>query len=59
MTFALYCYNKHSKIATKPLSLALSYAIEVAVGSRDIIRIVESEFTDERGFRNLIRVPGA
>lgn len=46
MTFTLYYY----------ISLALSYTIEVVVGSRNIIRIVESDFTDEHGFRNLIRV---
>jgi hypothetical protein len=59
MTFVLYCHNKRSKMATKPLSLALSYAIEVAVGSRDIVRTTESDFTDERGFGNSTRVPGA
>lgn len=45
-------------MATKPLSLALGYAMEVAVGSGDIIRSAESVFTDERGFGNSIRIPG-
>jgi len=59
MTFTLYYYNKRSRIVIKPLSLALSYIIEVVVSSGDIIRIVESDFTDEYGFRNSIRVLGA
>ena len=59
MTFALYCHNKRSRMATKPLGLALGYAMEVAVGSGDIVRTAEIDFTDERGFRNSIRVPGA
>jgi len=46
-------------MAIKPLSLALSYTIEVVVGLGDIIHMVESDFTDEYGFRNSIRVPGA
>jgi len=46
-------------MATKPFNLALSYAIEVVVGSGDIIYIVESDFTDKRGFKNSIRVLGA
>jgi hypothetical protein len=46
-------------MATKPLSLALGYAMEVAVGSGDIVRTAESDFTDERGFGNSIRVLGA
>jgi hypothetical protein len=54
MTFALYCHNKHSKMATKPLSLALGYTIEVVVGLGDIVYIIESDFTNKRGFRNLI-----
>ena len=59
MTFTLFYYNKHSRIATKPLSLALSYTIEVAVGLGDIVRTVKSDFTDKRGFRNSIQVLGA
>jgi len=59
MTFVFYYYNKCSKIVIKPLSLALSYTIEVVVGSGDIIYIVESDFINEYGFRNLIRVPRA
>jgi hypothetical protein len=54
MTFALCCHNKRSRIATKPLSLALGYAMEVAVDSEDIVRTAESDFTDERGFGNSI-----
>jgi hypothetical protein len=46
-------------MAIKPLSLALSYTIEVVVGSGDIIHMAESDFTDEHRFRNSIRVPGA
>jgi hypothetical protein len=56
MIFALCCHNKHNKIATNPLSLALGYAMEVAVGLGDIVRTAESDFTDERGFGNSIRV---
>jgi hypothetical protein len=59
MTFALCCHNKRIRMVTKPLSLALGYAMEVAVGSGDIVRMAESDFTDERGFGNSIRVPGA
>jgi hypothetical protein len=59
MTFALSCHNKRSRMATKPLSLALGYAMEVAVGSGDIVLTAESDFTDERGFGNSIRIPGA
>ena len=59
MTFALYYHNKRSMMAIKPLSLALGYAIEVVVGSGDIIHTAESDFTDKRGFGNSIRVPGA
>jgi hypothetical protein len=59
MTFALCCHNKRSRVATKPLSLALGYAMEVAVGSGDIVRTTESENTDEYGFGNSIREPGA
>ncbi|KAF4628752.1 hypothetical protein G7Y89_g9401 [Cudoniella acicularis] len=58
-SFNSYFYDALVKGATKPLSLALGYTIEVVVGSRDIVRIVESDFTDERGFRNSIRVSGA
>jgi hypothetical protein len=46
-------------MTTKPLSLALGYAIQVPVGSGDIVRTAESDFTGERGFGNSIRVPGA
>lgn len=46
-------------MATKPLSLAFVYAMEVAVGSGDIVRMAECDFTDERGFGNSIRVRGA
>jgi hypothetical protein len=54
MTFALYCHNKRSRIATKPLSLALGYAIKMAVGSEDIVCIIESNFTNKHRFRNSI-----
>jgi hypothetical protein len=56
MTFTLCYYNKHSKMAINPLSLAFSYAIEMAVGSGDTIYIEESDFTDKCGFRDLMRV---
>jgi hypothetical protein len=46
-------------MATKLLSIALSYTIEVVVGSGDIVRIVENDFTNKRGFRNSIQIPGA
>ena len=59
MTFVLYYYNKYSRIATKPLSLALSYAIEVIVSSGDIIHSAESNFTNEHRFSNSIQVLGA
>jgi len=59
MTFALCCHNKRSRVAKKPLSLALGYAMEVPVGSGDIVRTAQSDFTDERGFGSSIRVPGA
>ena len=59
MTFAFCCHNKRSKMARKPLSLALGYAMEVAVGLGDIVRSAESVFTDKRGFGNSIRIPGA
>jgi hypothetical protein len=54
MTFTLYYYNKCNKIAIKPFNLALNYAIKVIVGLRDIIRIIKSDFTNKRGFKNLI-----
>jgi hypothetical protein len=41
-------------MATKPLSLALGYVMEVAVGSGDIVYMAESDFTNKHGFRNLI-----
>jgi hypothetical protein len=60
MTFALCCLNKfNSRMATNPLSVALGYAMEVAVGSGDIVRMAESDFTDECGFGSSIRVLGA
>jgi hypothetical protein len=39
-------------MATKPLSLALGYAIEVVVGSGDIVYIVESNFINDYRFGN-------
>ena len=59
MTFALYYYNKRSKIATKPFSLALNYIIKVIISLKDIIYIAKSDFTDNRGFKNSIQIPGA
>lgn len=50
-------HKKRSMMGTKSLSLALGYAMEVAVGSGDIVRSAESVFTDERGFGN--STPGA
>lgn len=62
MTFALYYYDKNSSIAmnypTKSISLALGYVMEVAVGSEDIIRMAESDSTEECGSGNLTRSPG-
>jgi hypothetical protein len=59
MAFALCCHTERIRMATKPLSQALGYAMEVAVGSGDIVHMAESDFTDERGFGTSIRVPGA
>jgi hypothetical protein len=59
MTFALFCHNKRSKTAAKPLSLVLGYAMEVAVDLGDIVRTTEFDFTDEREFGNWIRALGA
>jgi len=54
MTFALYCH-KRSRMAIQSLNLALGYAMEVAVGTEDIVRTTENDSTDERGFGNLIQ----
>ena len=46
-------------MAIKTPSLAISYIIKIVVGLENIIRSAKSVFTDERGFRKLIRIPGA
>jgi len=71
MTFALCCHDsnnnkkKRNRMAKMPLSLSLSLslafgcAIGVAAGSENIVRTADCDFTDERVFRNSIRVLGA
>ncbi|OBT40515.1 hypothetical protein VE00_07897 [Pseudogymnoascus sp. WSF 3629] len=55
--------SARSRMSTETLSVALGYAMEVVAGSGDIARTVnghfEPDFTDECGFGNSIRVPGA
>lgn len=58
MTFALYCHSNR-RVGTEPLSLVFGYAMEVAVGSGDTVRMTESDITDERESGNSIRVSGA
>jgi len=54
MIFILY-YYKRSNIAAEPFTLYLSYVMQAAVGSGDIVHMVERDFTDVYGFRNSIR----
>ena len=46
-------------MAINTLNLALGYVMEVAVDLEDIVRMAESDFTDECGYGNSIRVSGA
>lgn len=58
MTFALCYHDKRSGMATEILDLAPGSAIEVALDSGDIVRMMECDLTDDREFRNSTRVPG-